>query len=350
MHRIEKNDKIVGTYLQWHGLNDVVEVITRQNNPLCVGTNPTGWDVEKRAMTIAHKGKQIATPFSILVGSDNGEPIGLPIAESYGILDNAEFVDCVENCVASVPGIKCVIESSGSVRNRGRTFMAVKIGDETDKFVVDGREFKSHLNFLNSFDKSCQLTVLDSNVCTVCDNTFSMNLENNGSALNVRIVHRKGIKAAIKDVPILVHAAITGRKNFAAKLSRFSSFPVSLVDAESIFAHFIGKGNENVVLSTRAANIVKRLTELFTRGKGNKGETMLDVFQAVTEYYTHENAGESDNKFKQFESSEFGTGAESKSEFFAALCGMIETKEKFTGVARVGNKILVAYRNKPAKA
>jgi hypothetical protein len=339
-HNIKENDKIVGTFKQWHGLNEIVEKIDETNNPLCE------WAAVPHKLTLA--GTEIESGFSILKGSDNNQPIGTPFnPKTYFPIHNSDFVKLVLDSLSGA-NVKFEVQSAGSVRNRGRVFMAVNLIDAAD-IVIDNRPFKSHLNFLNSFDKSCPFTVLDSNTCTVCDNTFSMNLLDDGGALKVSLVHKKNTHFALKDVPKIIACALQGRNNFARKLKAFSEFPVGLVDAEQIFAAFIGKENEKTELSTRAANIAERLTSLFVKGKGNKGETALDLFQAVTEYYTHESAGDTDDKFKQFETSEFGDGATKKSEFLAALERMTANRQAFSGYARIGEKLLLAYNSKPAK-
>jgi hypothetical protein len=131
------------------------------------------------------------------------------------------------------------------------------------------------------------------------------------------------------------------------KLKEWASFPVGLADAENVFAAWIADGRKGEDLSTRSVNIIERLAYLFAKGKGNKGETALDLFQAVTEYYTHENAGKretGDDPTKQMESSDFGDGASAKSEFFQTLVGLTESSDKFKGFARVGDTILIAQR------
>jgi len=61
---------------------------------------------------------------------------------------------------------------------------------------------------------------------------------------------------------------------------------------------------------------------LFQRGAGNNGETLLDAFSAVTDYYSHESSGGADQpgfRMKQTISSEFGSASRKKQDFFNAL-------------------------------
>jgi hypothetical protein len=90
-------------------------------------------------------------------------------------------------------------------------------------------------------------------------------------------------------------------------------------------------------LSTRAENTASRLLELHKNGLGNRGENLADSFQAVTEFYTHESSG-GDNRLKQVVSSEFGSGAVMKGDFW----NMVRNPEKREATIERGEKLLVA--------
>lgn len=299
------------------------------------------------------------TDYKILQCSDTGAIVGKPFAESYGLVNNADFIAIIETIciVLEKMGLKYQISTTGTLQNRERSFISLKIehGNET---IIDGREFKMFLNCLNSIpsNSGCTVTFANNSFCVCCANTFAHVLQGkDGSKFHAAIKHTKNVKAVLEDVPILVEAYFSGNEKLFANLRHFATFPVGLVDAENFFAAFIGrtlKGDltDKSELKTRSANIIDKLSNLFVRGKGNKGETALDVFQAVTEYYTHFSAGESDDKNKQFNSSENGDGYFSKGEFYSWLVKYTQSKNSFNAIARVGETLLVNYRNRPAKA
>lgn len=300
----------------------------------------------------------IKTRFSILSCSDNGAIVGKPFAGSYGLVNNDAFIGVVETLCAGLDklGVKWKVVTTGNLNNRERTFISIKI-EAGQENIVDGREIKSFLNALNSIpsNSGCLVTFAENTFTVCCANTFAhcYNGES-GSKLHIALKHSKGVLLRLDDVPLIVESYLTGNKELFAKLKHFAAFPVGLVDAENFFAAFIGrdlKGNltDKTSLSTRSANIVETLQNLFVRGKGNKGETAFDLFNAVTEYFTHFSAGESSNPFKQMNSSEFGDGAKSKGEFFQWLLRYTADKGTFNGVAKVGETLLVSYRNKAKK-
>lgn len=296
--------------------------------------------------------------YQALTCSDNGLEVGKPFASSYGLLNNADFIGIVESIqnVLTTLGLKSEINTTGFLQNRERSFITIKI-DQNSSTVIDGREFKQFLNCLNSIpsNSGCTVTFANNSFCVCCRNTFSHCLHGrDGTKFHCAIKHTKGMKAALADIPVLVEAYFASNEALFANLKAFSVFPMGLQDAEEYFAAFLartakGELTDKTELKSRSANMVDALTNLFVKGKGNKGETALDLFQAVTEYYTHFSAGETEDKTKQFESSEIGSGAVNKGEFYSWLVAMMQGKDKAfakDAVCKVGNTLLVAYRNK----
>lgn len=321
-HRIEERDKLVGTFKFWHGLNDVVEKITPENNPLVL------WDAEPtKLLLLDEAGNPIDSGFSILRGTDDKLPIGAPFnPETYVPVYNSEFVEMVENALA---GTKHKLVSAGSVRNRGRVFISVELAD-VKSFKSAGREFKSYLNFLGSFDKSAPLTIVDTEQCTQCDNLFQLNLGSKGGELNIRLTHKKGIKAEIAEMPKIIDSLLGVRAEFKAALDGLAEIKMTEPRAEKLFAGFLGTDGENFKdlnpLSTRSKNQVDELTRLFKTGRGNTGENLMDVFQAGTEFYTHFSSGGEDRQ-KQFVSSEFGAALKAKKDLFSLVTNSARVKE-----------------------
>jgi hypothetical protein len=295
----------------------------------------------------------VKTAYSILRCSDNGKLVGKPFAGSYGLLDNNSFMGIIETIGAVIEklGMKYEIATTGTLMDRERNFVSLKLVGH-DKFNVDGREIQTFLNCLNSIpsNSGCTVTFANNTFTVCCRNTFAHALQcGDGTKFHAAIKHTSGMKAALADVPVLVEAYITGNNKLFATLKAFAEFPVSLADAEGYFAAFIGrdlKGNltDKTELKTRSANIIETLKGLFVNGKGNKGLTAFDVFNAVTEYYTHMSAGESDNALKQYTSSEAGDGYVSKGEFYSWLIKHTQSAAGFQAVAKVGDTLLVNYR------
>ena len=325
-HKIETNDRQQGIIQAWHGKTEILPVITLENNWL------RDWEIVPLPLYLKGEKGEIETPFRILTCSDSPD---ISIGQSYNgetfrPVGNGEFLSLVENCIS---GTGHKITSVGSVRNRGRVFLSVEL-QGMEKFRAAGRDFSAFLNFGNGHDKSSVLWVNTSNVCTVCDNTFSANLfsqENKKADLKVRVKHTKNVGMKFPEIAKLIDKAIGVQGEFLLALNEAEKIAVSEDTAREIFAGFIG----GEVLSSRAENTVGRLVQLFKSGAGNSGRNMADVFSAATDYYSHESSG-GDNRAKQFTSSEFGTASQRKNDFFALL----NSPEDLENVAAKGRNLL----------
>ncbi len=343
----------------WHTHRTEIAAIDLRDPSQCA---LAAWDVRAEKLFLPGN---IESGLSMLVCTDDNKPIGKDYfdkekkkmvfvrqsfnPDTYSPLFNAEFIGVAEQIIEALQkhGIKHHVATTGSVENRNRVFISIRI-EENENFKIGEREFLAYIDCLNSFNKSCNVTFTNSNICVCCANTFRMALRDDSGAFKVSIPHRKNMRAVLADVPKLIELAFKGNENFKNTLRRWSSMEIGATDASNLFAAFVGEGDEEAALSQRSLNQVETLARLFKSGKGNKGETLLDAFSAATEYYTHMSAGDSEDTMKQFESSEFGNASEKKIEFFDCLVGATETSEKFAGVARIGERILIATNKKIA--
>lgn len=319
--RIYRFDKHQGIEMGWHGKTEVVSDLDLDNNWL------RQWDLVPVVME--KRGKP--SRWTILECSDLGDAleIGQPYnPQTFRPISNADFLQLVKD---SISGAGHTVASVGSVRNRGRVFVSIKLnGMET--FVAAGRKFSAYLNFGNGHDKSSVLWANTSNTCTVCDNTFSFNLFAVEAALaagatvsddiKVALRHTKNVTMRFPALATLIDKAIGVQGKFQATLNTLAEVQIATPDAQNLFAGFIGRKvaekDLDKGLSSRSRNTVSRLVELFQSGKGNQGESVADTFGAVTDYYTHESSGGEDTN-RQFLSSEYGAGATAKQDFWRGV-------------------------------
>ena len=343
MHNIQTYDVQQGTEMGWHNLTDVVPEITFEN--IILGK----WDLVPQRL---QKNGQ-DTKWHILTCSDVPElEIGTPyngglgeVQASFKPVDNKAFLQLVKD---SIGGADHTIVSAGSVRNRGRVFVSIKLnGMET--FEAAGRTFGGFLNYGNGHDRSSVLWANTGNNCTVCDNTFTMNLfqvENKvakeitdgimGDDLAIAKRHTKNVLMSLPAMANLIDKAVGVQAKFQAELNRLANVPVTVVQATNLFAGFIGRKTEvDKGLSARANNTVNRLVQLHVSGKGNRGENLADAFQATTDFYSHFSSG-GENVMRQYVSSEFGKGMTDKQDFYT----MLSNEESFESTLERGELLL----------
>ena len=302
------------------------------------------------------------TPFSILTCSDNGNIVGKPFnPKTYSLFDNHDMQETMQQLfdIADKRGWKPEIVASLTLMNRERQSLTMKLNCPNAETEIEGRKIASFFNLLNSIPSSqgCTIVFANNTFTVCCRNTFAHCLTGkDGARLHCSVKHSKGMKIALNDIEIIFDAYISNNDTLFKNLKTFVEFPVGLVDCETYFAAFLARDNndqpsEKSELSVRTANMIQTLQTLFVKGKGNKGENAFDLFNAVTEYYTHFSAGDSNDPMKQIQSSESmgASGYTAKNTFYNWLVKHVQDKSNFNAVCRVGDKLLVSYLNK-AKA
>lgn len=280
--------------------------------------------------------------FSILRCSDTGHEVGMPFDdESYYAMVNEPYMAFIDTLQAGVEklGLKLSIQTAGTLKDRSRQFTSFKI-EGLEEIEAGGRKMNSFLSLLKGLDKLISFTFVNSTITICCQNTFQMVHDDTGAPLYGKVKFTKNCQVKIDEIPKIVDAFVSGNNALLGKLNHWHSIGVNTTQAEQLFTAWLADADKP--MSTRLTNIIERLKVLHVKGKGNKGETALDAFNAVTEYYTHESAGDTSNQSKQFESSEIGDGAKSKGEFFDFLAKAMVTDDTFAGVCKIGDTILVS--------
>lgn len=337
-HEIKRFDVQEGRTMAWHGLTRVNPELTLAN--CWLGT----WDYEAKPVIV----DGVKTPFRVLGVTDNCPmslidengtesietyplAIGMPYAaDSFKPVHNQKLLEMISK---EIDGKGLTLESNGTVMNRGRQFISLALPDS--QFEAAKRKFISFLNIGNGNDKSSPLWVNTSNTCTVCNNTFTMNMSEAGLIMSVKKTKFSEFK--LTDMGRAIAAMLRGQKQFAITLGELASVECDETTAREFFAGFIGDAEKP--LTTTAANRIERLLVLFKTGAGNDGNDYSDVFQALTDFFTHEAASAqegSDARWKNFVSSEFGAGKNAKMESWHILT---DTKLRKATVL-MGKKVL----------
>ena len=311
----------------WHNLTQINEVLDLKNNWL------TKWDIQEVGLKTVG---DVEVPFKILTGTDDNQVIGKPFAGTYTPVSNKAFLDMIGEAISGVKG--AVVESVGSVNNRGRVFVSLSIKG-MDKFKVGDREFLDYLNFGNGHDQTSAVWTNASNTCTVCDNTFSMNL-NGEQEVKCKVKHSKDVIARLDNIVEIIDAYAGTQAKFKAEFERLMNEPMKTDKARNLFAGWmIRSTNEDggKDLGPKTLTKVNRITELFEKGKGNSGENRADAFSAVTDFYSHESVRNSGkNVARQLFSSEYGLGRMAKSSFW----NVIRNDDSVNAFAANGKKAL----------
>lgn len=325
-HNITSNDRQEGLVQAWHGLTVVRKDLSLDRNWLAE------WDVKRMPLFIYNGNPKpvlgeyeepTKTPWDQLVCTDDPSLlVGKPIGSSYGEITNAEFLDMIREAIG---GTGHVVQSVGSVRSRGRVFVTVKLDQDTLR-KISSRTFQDYLTFGNSHDLSSELFVVNTSICTVCDNTFSMNLSTvrgqvegtTGAVENgtdVRLRHSKHARIHLPAIAKVLDKAIGIRGEFYHAFEQLDNQATTTKTAERILTAVEASQEAEDITNATARRVADQLY-LFRNGRGNQGKTLADLFSATTDYYTHLDIGDMQ---RTYESSEYGTGASRKRRMFDTL-------------------------------
>jgi hypothetical protein len=322
-HEIMELDFQYGVEMAWHHLTRVCKEITKEL------VFPKEIELS-RVPIYTNAGKVEKVDGFTLFRSADGHNIGKPIADTYVAFDNGAFWDA---CTEALSGSGAIVESAGTLFNRSRRFLTIKLADDQTK--IGGRTFKNRISFIDSIDGSTFFHCVNTSVCVVCNNTAQAAIGDKSGEFRFRISHRKNFVSRIDNMNEALDSMLGVQAQFNEALRIASSEPLREPDARNLFAGWLGDGASK--LSVRAENTVDRLVSLYRSGAGNRGETLLDGISAVTDFYSHESSGGEDKpgfRWKQHLSSEYGAGNRAKSDFISSL--FLTDKGTVLGVDRNG--------------
>ena len=278
-HKIFERDSQHGTTMGWHGKTKVAETLEKEV--------VYAYDVYKDYL-YRNSGNTKHGEWYTPSCSDDGLPIGNKPClndETYALLDPRGFWDHVNEMIE---GTNHKIVSGGSVQNRSKLFISVKLND-LETVIVGDREFDIYLNFISSMDRSLPFTAINTSFCTVCYNTLVANFQAESLFKNQFRHSAKSFDENMESLKYMIDDTFGVVAEFKAAMQELDSVPCKEVQSRQILAgYFASEGAERKIadspkMATRLGNTVDGYVELYKNGRGNNGETMLDLLSAVTE-------------------------------------------------------------------
>lgn len=324
MHLIEKPFDIVLSIVgpEWHGLADVCETIDEEtmekvglffNITKSQVVNWTGEnDMQEAISALSELDKaspEFAEQFKAFMQSmvfvdshktvmadlscradlvEMGEETSLPLAipkKSYEIISHRQLFDTVKR-VFDAPKIV----TAGTLKACKVFFMSLDIG-ESVKYGPRKDEFRQYLDVITSHDGTLGARFYDSGTRIVCMNTLLASIGDAGE-MDMRVFHSSGAEKALQNVSIRLDDILSGRAQFFDSLGYLDTLPCDLVTAQYLAAAFYNSkqmdadGKLPDIISTQILNRCEEIGHLFQKGQGNRGATMYDAFNAMTEFNT----------------------------------------------------------------
>lgn len=322
-HNITEIDSIIvpavnESYKTWHGLEKKSQGdhITLQDVE-DAGIHPT---IIESPVTAVINEQQVTLPNykSLIAQTNMGELHPVHISkDKYSVIQNKEVWDSMETALT---GIDHTISCVGTLGGLRKYFISVELGDNKF-FEVNGDKFYGNLNFITSHDGSLAMQAYDSVLRLVCQNTLNWSLQASKN-MEFKVHHKGNTGMIVNSLGKFINSILQGREHFKEVMEEFNSIDIYDNDIEDIVAgYFLLKDidRNNTIengFSTRTANQIHEVSRLARTGLGNKGETLYDVFNGATEFWTSgDGVGKTTSAGKRAYSSEFGTASANKTQF-----------------------------------
>lgn len=314
-HEITAIDKVLTLTKAWHHLETIVPQITG-----------FGWDVKASPLYLPGIETPVASHKAIV--DDEGNLLSVA-KSSYEIITNAQVFDAAREALSHIEGARIV--SAGSVKGRKVIFLTVEL-DGLSNFNAGGDAHTVKLNLISSHDGTKAFTARIGFTRIVCANTVA--LAESEAARALTLYHTKNARREIRGMNAAIAQVVKETEIYKKQADALKGESVDMLEMERALAAFLG--GKDTELSTRTLNQIEEIKGLAINGKGNSGDTRWDLFNGLTEYFTHEASGD---KEKLFESSEFGSYADKKT---AALSFFTATSKEWRELQKKGKELLAA--------
>jgi len=341
-HCIElPHDKVLSVEgTEWHGLAEHHEEITSTE------VAPLFYEIKESPALVEIDGNQISLDnYKVLVADyrtcrsdlDEAEqlvPLHIPKA-GYNVIQNREVWDCMET---ALKGVGATITTAGTLEKGKKFFISADIGDKEQ--TINGDKFLSYVNFVTSHDGTIAMNAYDSIIRVVCMNTLRWSMESAGK-VGFKVYHTKNADLGMSNLGDLLNAILNGRTRLAEVMTYMASVKLSNEEAIAMAAGYfcISTGKEEI--ATRSFNAATEIATLFSRGMGNKGETLYDLANGATEYWTS-GAGVGKNTSSlgsRIYRSSMGSAADHKNAFVGMMADEASRMEAY----KMGKSALDAY-------
>jgi hypothetical protein len=271
---------------EWHGLAEqVVKIDDKIVEPLLfdIVESPCFVKIDGQDVMLDNYKTLVADHRACrddLKDEDKLVPLHIPKA-GYKTIANRSVWETMKKSLAD---LGCIV-SSVCTLERGKKFaISCQIKGE-EGMTIKGDKFHNFVNFLTAHDGTMAFEAFDTNIRVVCMNTFQWSRGAAGE-VGFKVYHTKNADMALDGLADLLQAILKGRTEVKEVLTYLAGHKCDANDALSMAAGYFAITTEATKLSTRSWNASTEIQSLFARGIGNKGESLYDLLNGATEYWT----------------------------------------------------------------
>lgn len=299
-------------YKMYHGLE--VESEGEFITPRDAKRHGVFHDIEKAPVHATLDGLTIPMPKhrALIARTVDDKRVPLHMAtDKYSIIKNEVIAKAVS---AALKKTDCdsTLSSMGTLNDLKMFFMSYKMGE----YAISGDKHNTYLNVTSGHNGS-PLRVFLSGLRLVCRNSILQAHGDQKGFIDLKITHRGDVDVKCADLSQNIALLIEGQRRHIEAMELLAAQKVAQQDIDAIVAgYFLKDALKTEKFSSRTMNAVSSITDLAFGGRGNRGETMYDVLNGATEYWTSgEGVGVSTSNSSKAYSSEYGTAARHKTRF-----------------------------------
>jgi hypothetical protein len=326
-HNITSIDTVLrpasSKYDTWHGIDTEVHEpislpVARQFGVLPV--------VNKQSLYVAGSDDAVENFKALTAIDKNGVKQTLDVVtDRYSIIQNEQVFRTMSESFKGT-GLEYTLSCIGTLGGLKKFFISVAVGDDNGGFVVNGDKFYGNVNFVTSHDGG-SFHAHDSLTRIVCANTLRASMAGKKN-VDFKIRHKGDTAAKCADLSRYLSGVFTAREVFIENMGKLADQKVGGDDIKQIVGGFFVreayKRGEKLEtgFKTRSLNMIDGITDLAISGRGNSGQSLYDVLNGATEFWTSgDGVGRTASAGKKAYSSEFGNAAASKERFSEYLIG-----------------------------
>jgi phage/plasmid-like protein (TIGR03299 family) len=267
----------------WHGLGTPLTEDDLYDWPRACRKAGLDWDVELVPLVTADTNSQVAHK-GVRRKSD-GRVLGV-VGPRFTLLQNRDafawfhpFLDTKE----------AALHTAGSLRDGARVWVLAKLNREP-LVVAPGDEVEKYLLLSHGHDGSLAVRVGFSPQRVVCSNTLAMAHGSDASKL-IRVRHSKSVHANLESIREVMNLANQEFEATAEQYRLLARRSINQADLRKYVRRVLRVDDQEQV-STRTANVIERIIDLFETGRGNdlasvRG-TLWTAYNAVSEWLGYE--------------------------------------------------------------
>ena len=286
----------------WHGLATVLD--NPPSTAQAIEEAGLNWMVKEQPLyTDLGKGLSPIPTHKSLVRSTDHQLLGI-VSQQYQPLQNHDAFSWFDFLLHDG---NISLETAGSLKQGKRVWILAKIKNSATDIIKDDA-VEPYLLLSNSHDGSSAIWIKFTPIRVVCQNTLSWALSKRQSDLNAsrafRIRHQGDIQGKLNQARLALDFA---RQRFAIATEEYKAMAGVNLNQQDLDLYL------SLVLDTdtpQSSRAYSQLIANFEQGCGNKGQTLWDAYNGVTEWLDHQR-GNSDSK--RLESTWFGNSAKTRS-------------------------------------